>query len=81
MTLWTLVTLLFLTLALGIGGWVLFMWGVKTGQFDDIEGPKYRMLDDGDDIPLESKKIKGLASADALTEKGNSEKDHHQPGK
>jgi len=55
MTLWTLVTLLFLTLALGIGGWILFMWGVKTGQFDDIEGPKYRMLDDGDDIPLESR--------------------------
>jgi cbb3-type cytochrome oxidase maturation protein len=77
MTLWTLVTLLFLTLALGIGGWVLFMWGVKTGQFDDIEGPKYRMLDDGDDIPLETKKPKESKSADSLSNKRNSKKDHN----
>ncbi len=77
MTVWTLVTLLFLTLALGIGGWVLFMWGVKTGQFDDIEGPKYRMLDDGDDIPLESKKTNQSKPADSLTEKRDSKKDHH----
>jgi cbb3-type cytochrome oxidase maturation protein len=81
MILWTLVSLLFLTLALGIGGWIFFMWGVKTGQFDDIEGPKYRMLDEGDDIPLESKKVNKSKSADALTEKGNSKKDHHQSGK
>jgi len=52
MTIWTIVALLFLTLALGIGAWFLFMWGVKSGQFDDIEGPKYRIFDD-DDIPVE----------------------------
>jgi len=50
-TLWTIVALLFLTLALGIAAWLLFMWAVRSGQFDDIEGPKYRIFDD-DDIPV-----------------------------
>jgi len=27
----------------------VFMWAVKSGQFDDIEGPKHRMLDDEDE--------------------------------
>ena len=80
MTVWTLVTLLFLTLALGLGGWILFMWGVKTGQFDDIEGPKYRMLDDGDDIPLESKQTHKSKPAESLAEKRNSKEEHHHSG-
>ena len=25
---------------------LLFLWAGKKEQFDDIEGPKYRMLDD-----------------------------------
>jgi len=25
---------------------VLFIWGLKTGQFKDVEEPKYRMLED-----------------------------------
>ena len=78
MTIWTLVSLLFLTLLLGIGGWLLFMWGVNSGQFDDIEGPKYRMLDDGDDIPLERKESE---TADALGEEGDPEKEHNHTGK
>ena len=78
MTIWTLVSLLFLTLILGIGGWLLFMWGVKSGQFDDIEGPKYRMLDDGDDIPLERKESE---AADSFREQGESEKEHNKAGK
>ena len=45
---WTTVLLLFFTLILGIAGWLFFMWGVKSGQFDDVEGPKYRMFDDDD---------------------------------
>jgi len=27
----------------------LFWWSVKSGQFDDMEGPAYRMLMDDDD--------------------------------
>ena len=26
-----------------------FVWAVKTGQFDDLEGPAYRILMDDDD--------------------------------
>ncbi len=29
--------------------WGLFLWAVKSGQYDDVEGPKYRMLDDDDE--------------------------------
>lgn len=42
--------LIFLSLALGIAAWLLFMWTVKSGQYDDPEGPKYRMLEDDDDV-------------------------------
>jgi len=30
----------------GVAAWFLFIWAVKSGQFDDPEAPKYRMLDD-----------------------------------
>ena len=40
--------LIFLSLCLGVGAWLFFIWSVKSGQYDDIEGPKYRMLDDED---------------------------------
>lgn len=32
---------------LGLGG---FMWSLKSGQYDDLEGAKWRVLDD-DDLP------------------------------
>ncbi len=38
--------LIFLTACVGFAGWLIFLWAVKSGQFDDVEGPKYRMLDD-----------------------------------
>ncbi len=38
--------LITLSLALGVAAWLFFMWTVKSGQYDDPEGPKYRMLDD-----------------------------------
>jgi cbb3-type cytochrome oxidase maturation protein len=43
---WTIVFLIFLSIVLGIGAWLFFLWSVKSGQYDDIEGPKHRMLDD-----------------------------------
>ena len=48
MTIWTVVLLMFLTLILGVGGWLLFMWGVKSGQFDDMQGPAHSILMDDD---------------------------------
>jgi cbb3-type cytochrome oxidase maturation protein len=38
--------LIALSLALGLAAWLFFIWTVKSGQYDDPEGPKYRMLDD-----------------------------------
>lgn len=31
-------------LALAIGA--VFLWSVRSGQFDDLEGPAHRVLDD-----------------------------------
>lgn len=29
----------------------IFWWTVKNGQFDDLEGPAHRILQDNDDSP------------------------------
>ena len=41
--------LIILMLSAGFAGWLFFLWAVKSGQYDDVEGPKYRMLDDDDE--------------------------------
>ncbi|MDI6745063.1 MAG: cbb3-type cytochrome oxidase assembly protein CcoS [Thermodesulfovibrionales bacterium] len=46
---WALFFLIFLSIVLGVGAWLFFIWSVKSGQYDDVEGPKYRMLDDDDE--------------------------------
>ena len=43
---WTTILLLFLSIALGAGAWFLFVWAVKSDQYDDVEGQKHRILDD-----------------------------------
>jgi cbb3-type cytochrome oxidase maturation protein len=42
----SLVSLIALSLALGVAAWLFFMWTVRSGQYDDPEGAKYRMLED-----------------------------------
>lgn len=32
---------------------VVFWWSVKSGQFDDLEGPAYRLMMEDDDRPPE----------------------------
>lgn len=34
---------------------VAFWWSVKSGQFDDLEGPGFRILMDDDRAPTEMK--------------------------
>lgn len=46
---WSTFVLIFLAICVGIGAWLVFLWAVKSGQYDDVEGPKYRMLDDDND--------------------------------
>jgi cbb3-type cytochrome oxidase maturation protein len=43
--------LILLSLLLGLAAWLFFLWTVRSGQYDDPEGPKYRMLEDDDDQP------------------------------
>ena len=52
--------LIALGFVIGLGGWALFIWAVRSGQFDDAEAPKYRMLDDDDEIQNKPKR-KGKA--------------------
>ncbi len=51
----TLGFLILASLALGLGAWALFVWSVRSGQYDDPEGPKYRMLDDDEGEHAESR--------------------------
>jgi cbb3-type cytochrome oxidase maturation protein len=46
---WSIFLLIIIGLLIGIGFWLFFLWAVKSGQYDDTEGPKYRMLDDKDE--------------------------------
>ena len=43
---WTTLLLIGVSLAMGFAAWLLFLWAVKSDQFDDVERPKHRMLDD-----------------------------------
>lgn len=42
----SIIILIVLSLCVGTGAWLFFVWTVKRGDFDDVEGPKYRMLDE-----------------------------------
>lgn len=46
---WTIIFLIILALCLGFAAWFLFLWAVKSGQYEDPERPKYRMLEDEED--------------------------------
>ncbi|WP_310620948.1 cbb3-type cytochrome oxidase assembly protein CcoS [Flexibacterium corallicola] len=46
-----LVYLIPVALLLGGAGLGAFLWSLKSGQYDDLEGAKWRILDDGD-LPL-----------------------------
>lgn len=49
---------LLIPMALGVAGVALwaFLWAVRTGQFDDLEGPAHRILMDDDDPRLPDSK-------------------------
>jgi cbb3-type cytochrome oxidase maturation protein len=46
-----LVYLVPMALMLGLIGLVAFVWSLKSGQYDDIEGSALRMLSDDDTKP------------------------------
>lgn len=44
-----LVILVPLALALGLAGLIAFLWSLKSGQYDDLDGAAWRALADDDD--------------------------------
>lgn len=46
-----LLFLLLLALLLGLGGLFAFLWSVRSGQYDDLDGAAHRILDDEHDKP------------------------------
>lgn len=58
-----------LTLMLVTLGILLFVWAVRNGQYDDLEGPAHRILydDDKDMIPDEARQDSDQLSADTDT--------------
>ncbi|HUI44646.1 MAG TPA: cbb3-type cytochrome oxidase assembly protein CcoS [Nitrospirota bacterium] len=54
----SMIILILISLSFGLAAWFLFLWAVKSGQFDDVERPKYRMLDD-DESDKDQEKEKG----------------------
>ncbi len=45
----SLFILILVSLIVGISAFLIFLLAGKKEQFDDIEGPKYRMLNDDDE--------------------------------
>lgn len=45
----SLFILILVSLVVGISAFLVFLFAGKKHQFDDIEGPKYRMLNDDDE--------------------------------
>ena len=43
-----IVYLIPIALGLGLLGLAGFIWSVRTGQYEDMQGPAYRILDDDD---------------------------------
>lgn len=43
-----LIVLMPLALGLGLIGLAAFFWCMRAGQFSDMDGPGWRILDDGD---------------------------------
>ncbi|MCO5965864.1 MULTISPECIES: cbb3-type cytochrome oxidase assembly protein CcoS [Sinorhizobium] len=47
----TLVYLIPIALVLGGLGLAAFLWALKSGQYEDLDGASWRVLDDGDGRP------------------------------
>ncbi|MGE5664978.1 MAG: cbb3-type cytochrome oxidase assembly protein CcoS [Deltaproteobacteria bacterium] len=47
---WTVALLVFISTVLATAAWLLFLWAVKSDQYDDVEGPKHRMMDDDEPV-------------------------------
>lgn len=54
-----LIFLVPVALALGLLGLLGFLWSLKSGQYDDLDGAAWRILDDDDITDEEERDRKG----------------------
>ncbi|MCE1234782.1 MAG: cbb3-type cytochrome oxidase assembly protein CcoS [Hyphomicrobiales bacterium] len=59
-----LIFLIPIAIGLGLAGLFAFMWTLKSGQYDDLEGAKWRILAD-DDLPAGKSPCDGAKDAAA----------------
>jgi cbb3-type cytochrome oxidase maturation protein len=52
-----------IAIGLGLVGLASFMWTLKNGQYDDLEGAAQRILFEGQDGPLPDKRYRGAVEA------------------
>ncbi|RAI43551.1 cbb3-type cytochrome oxidase assembly protein CcoS [Rhodoplanes roseus] len=60
-----LIYLVPLALSLGLLGLGAFMWSLKTGQYDDLDGAAWRAILDDDQIPPAAGQKKAPTSSPA----------------
>ncbi len=67
--------ILFLLIPLAVGlmavAVVFFLWTVKSGQYDDLEGPAHRILMDDDDPMIPGNRPRAAGSDGDSGEKGD----------
>jgi cbb3-type cytochrome oxidase maturation protein len=69
-----------LAIVLMIIALMFFAWTVKTGQYDDMEGPAHRILMDDDDplIPGNARRRERKDSASASVNDGEAKQPEHR---
>ncbi|EMF81465.1 cytochrome oxidase maturation protein, cbb3-type [Leptospira weilii serovar Topaz str. LT2116] len=45
-----------MAMLIALGALIAFLWSLKSGQYEDIEGPKYRMLFDDEESNIGKQK-------------------------
>lgn len=48
---WSTWFLVAVALLLAVGAWLVLVWAIRSGQYDNVEDIKYRILEDDDDTP------------------------------
>ena len=46
---WTTWLLVAFALLLAVAAWLVLVWAIRSGQYDNVEDIKYRILEDDDD--------------------------------
>ena len=56
-----------IAIGLGLIGLASFMWTLKNGQYDDLQGAAERILFEGQEGPLLEKRYPGAAGSSQMT--------------